>query len=130
MAKSKPKIEQYHLHKDQPEKLQFEIYSLSDYLAKNVGHTDKPHIHSFYQIIWFTKGKGKHFVDFNEFEASNNKMFFISKNSQVMRFHLFIKVDVAFEPGLEFRNAFGFVHDCHLEGSIFNHAENFVGQTN
>lgn len=80
MAKSKPKIEQYHLHKDQPEKLQFEIYSLSDYLAKNVGHTDKPHIHSFYQIIWFTKGKGKHFVDFNEFEASNNKMFFISKN--------------------------------------------------
>ena len=80
MAKSKPKIEQYHLHKDQPEKLQFEIYSLSDYLTKNIGHTEKPHIHSFYQIIWFTKGNGKHFVDFNEFEASTNKMFFISKN--------------------------------------------------
>ncbi|MBS1737919.1 MAG: helix-turn-helix domain-containing protein [Bacteroidetes bacterium] len=80
MAKSKPKIEQYHLHKDQPEKLQFEIHSLSDYLTKNIGHTDKPHIHSFYQIIWFTKGNGKHFVDFNEFEASTNKIFFISKN--------------------------------------------------
>lgn len=80
MAKSKPKIEQYHLHKDQPEKLQFEIYSLSDYLTKNIGHTEKPHIHSFYQIIWFTNGKGKHFVDFNEFEVSANRMFFISKN--------------------------------------------------
>ncbi len=80
LTKSKTKIEQYHLHKDQPEKLQFEIYSLNDYLTKNIGHTEKPHIHSFYQIIWFTKGKGKHFVDFNEFEASDNKMFFISKN--------------------------------------------------
>ncbi|MBC5839768.1 AraC family transcriptional regulator [Flavobacterium muglaense] len=80
MAKNKPKIEQYHLHKDQPEKLQFEIYSLSDYLTKNKGHTEKPHIHSFYQIIWFTKGNGMHFVDFNEFKASTNKIFFISKN--------------------------------------------------
>jgi AraC family transcriptional regulator, transcriptional activator of pobA len=79
-TKSKLKIEQYHLHKDHPEKLQFEIYSLHDYLIKNVGHTEKPHIHSFYQIIWFTKGKGKHFVDFNEYEVSENKMFFISKN--------------------------------------------------
>jgi hypothetical protein len=32
-TKNKPKIEHYHLHKDQPEKLQFEIYSLSEYLA-------------------------------------------------------------------------------------------------
>lgn len=80
MRKSKPKIEQYHLHKDQPEKLQFEIYSLNDYLTKNKGHIEKPHIHSFYQIIWFTKGNGKHFVDFNEFVASTNKIFFISKN--------------------------------------------------
>lgn len=80
LTKSKPKIEQYHLHKDQPEKLQFEIYSLNEYLTKNKGHTEKPHIHSFYQIIWFTQGKGIHFVDFNGFEASPNKMFFISKN--------------------------------------------------
>jgi len=80
MRKSKPKIEQYHLHKDQPERLQFEIYSLHDYLTKNKGHIEKPHIHSFYQIIWFTKGNGKHFVDFNEFVASTNKIFFISKN--------------------------------------------------
>ena len=80
MTKSKSKIEQYHLHKDQPERLQFEIYSLNDYLTKNKGHIEKPHIHSFYQIIWFTKGNGKHFVDFNEFVASTNKIFFISKN--------------------------------------------------
>ncbi len=92
LTKIKTKIEQYHLHKDQPEKLQFEIYSLQDYLSKNIGHTEKPHIHSFYQIIWFTKGKGKHFVDFNAFEASANKMFFISKN-QIHYFDNHIKYE-------------------------------------
>jgi AraC-like DNA-binding protein len=37
-------------------------------------------MHSFYQIIWFTKGHGKHFVDFNDFKVSANTIFFISKN--------------------------------------------------
>lgn len=78
--KDKPIIEEYHLHKDQPEKLQFEIFSLNEYLKNSIGLANNPHIHSFYQIIWFTKGDGKHFVDFNEFEVSANKMFFISKN--------------------------------------------------
>ena len=80
MKKNKTKIEEYHLHKDQPEKLQFDIFSLNEYLKDSIGLVNKPHIHSFYQIIWFTKGYGKHFVDFNEFEVSANKMFFISKN--------------------------------------------------
>lgn len=80
LVQKKSDIEQYHLHKGQPERLQFEIYALQEYLTKNTSHTEKPHIHSFYQIIWFTEGNGKHFVDFNAYEASPNKMFFISKN--------------------------------------------------
>lgn len=80
MTKSKTKIERYHLHKDQPEKLQFDIYPLFDYLTKNSIHASKPHIHSFYQIIWFAKGQGKHFVDFNAFEVTPNSFFLISKD--------------------------------------------------
>jgi len=73
------KIEQYHLHKDQPEKIQFELYSLDEYLKESDSCANEPHIHSFYQIIWFTKGKGKHFVDFNEYDFSENTIFFIPK---------------------------------------------------
>jgi AraC-like DNA-binding protein len=80
LTKSKTKIELYHLHKDQPEKLQFDIYPLFDYLTKNSKHASKPHIHSFYQIIWFAKGQGKHFVDFNKFEVTPNSFFLISKD--------------------------------------------------
>lgn len=76
----RPKIEQFHLHKDQPKKLQFELFSLNEYLSKDTAHTRQPHIHSFYQIIWFTHGTGKHFVDFDKFNVSPNTIFFISKN--------------------------------------------------
>jgi len=72
-------IQHYHLHKDSPEKLQFEIYSLRDYLKRHAEHTQKSHVHSFYQIIWFMSGKGKHRVDFNSYDVGDNTIFFVSK---------------------------------------------------
>ncbi|MCC8146842.1 MAG: AraC family transcriptional regulator [Bacteroidales bacterium] len=75
----KTKIQKYHLHENEPDKLQFEIYPLNDYLISSGAHTQKPHVHSFYQIIWFMSGKGKHYVDFNEYEVDENTIFFISK---------------------------------------------------
>ncbi len=72
-------IKKYHLHKDEPNKLQFEIFSLKDYLIQKAHNTQKPHVHSFYQIIWFMKGTGKHFVDFNAYDIEDNSLFFISK---------------------------------------------------
>jgi len=72
-------IQKYHLHKNEPDKLQFEIYSLKDYLDESGDHAQEPHIHSFYQIIWFMSGEGKHSVDFNEYQVITNTIFFISK---------------------------------------------------
>lgn len=79
LAVNKNEIQKYHLHKDEPGKLQFEIYPLKEYLAESGKHSQKPHIHTFYQIIWFTSGKGTHSVDFNGYEVSENTLFFISK---------------------------------------------------
>lgn len=70
----------YHLHKEQPEKLQFEIHDLNSYLAKNSGHTSIPHAHTFHQILWFFKGKGEHFVDFTSYNVVDNSVFFIAKD--------------------------------------------------
>lgn len=74
------KISEYHLHKDFPEKRQFEVFSLKEYLKKNNPHTIKPHIHSFYQVLWFHKGQGTHFVDFKEYAVNPDTLFFIGKN--------------------------------------------------
>jgi len=40
----------------------------------------RPHIHSFYQLIWFRKGGGRHVVDFRERNVADNAVFFIAKN--------------------------------------------------
>lgn len=74
------KISEYHLHKDLPEKRQFEVFSLKEYLKKNSPDTIRPHIHSFYQVLWFYKGEGAHFVDFKKYEVHPNTLFFIGKN--------------------------------------------------
>jgi AraC-like DNA-binding protein len=77
---TKSEIEVYHLHKDQPERRQFEIFSLKEYIEDNFEKSSTPHVHSFYQIIWFTKGQGNHFVDFRKHEAKPNTIFFINKD--------------------------------------------------
>jgi AraC family transcriptional activator of pobA len=73
-------IEKYHFLLDEPSKRQFDIYNLADYYQDNSTHSALPHTHSFYQIIWFQSKNGKHFVDFNDFEIQENRLFFISKN--------------------------------------------------
>ena len=72
-------ITEYHLNRHQPGKPQFAIYDMEDYLSKHQGNAAKPHIHSYYQIIWFKAGTGKHFVDFKEYEVFENAIFFIAK---------------------------------------------------
>lgn len=76
----KDTISEYHLDSDSPSKLQFEIHALKDLIRDHKEDMAKPHIHSFYQIIWFKSGSGKHFVDFHEYDVSENTIFFIAKN--------------------------------------------------
>ncbi len=80
MDKNTVKIEQYHLHKGHPEKLQFEVYNLKDYLETSGVHAQLPHSHSFYQILWVYNEGGVHFIDFDAHPVKANSIFFISKN--------------------------------------------------
>ncbi len=120
MTKQKIKIEEYHLHKDQPEKRQFEIFSLREYLADNLQKSRTPHIHSFYQIIWFVNGKGNHFVDLNKYEVNPNTIFFINKN----QVHYFDKSKNYEGVLLHFNESFLVQHandiDIFLNYDIFN----------
>lgn len=74
------KIEQYHLHKLHPQKLQFEVYDLKSYRQKSGTKAAIPHSHSYYQIIWFFKTTGTHTVDFKRYDIKENTILFITKN--------------------------------------------------
>lgn len=63
---------------DSVSQMQFEMTELSRLFAENGSHPYEAHIHSFYQIIWFRKGTGMHYVDFKEYPVADNTMFFIS----------------------------------------------------
>lgn len=103
--KEKEAINEYHLYADFPDKMQFEIRSLSDFIQEHREDIAKPHIHSFYQVIWFKSVTGKHFVDFNEYDVSENTIFFIAKNQ-----------------------VHAFDHNTDYEGFVINFSEDFLVQ--
>ncbi|WP_310993985.1 helix-turn-helix domain-containing protein [Aequorivita marina] len=59
---------------------QLAIHDLNEFISKHEGHTTKPHIHSYFQIIWFKQGNGKHFIDFEAHDVIDNTILFVAKN--------------------------------------------------
>lgn len=72
-------LSKYDLHKNDFSKLHFEVNDAKPYLLKNLDHAVVPHRHSFYQIIWF-KNAGRHYVDYEIINHSENTVFFINTN--------------------------------------------------
>lgn len=68
----------YELEELQPEELQFELMEMPSFFYQTGNAHKEPHIHTFYQIIWFRKGVGKHYVDFKEYPIKDNTLYFIS----------------------------------------------------
>ena len=42
------------------------------------GQPDEPHRHNYYIVLVVQKARGKHIIDFNEFDLSGNQMYFVS----------------------------------------------------
>lgn len=78
--KKKIFVEEFHLHQHQPDKAQFVVHDLQGYLSNHGAGTTSPHIHSYYQIIWFQRGSGTHFIDFLGHQVKDSTLFFIAKN--------------------------------------------------
>lgn len=80
MKKTTQIVTQYHLHKEHPEKLQFDIHDLETYLNKSGYDAQIAHSHSFYQILWIFNEGGQHYIDFDAYPVKENSLFFIAKN--------------------------------------------------
>ncbi|HEV7378847.1 MAG TPA: helix-turn-helix transcriptional regulator [Dyadobacter sp.] len=75
------------------------ISRLSDYLIEHQNLVF-PHRHSFYHLVFFTKGSGSHTIDFQSFPVKNNQIYFMA-------------------PGQ--------VHAWHFEGEMEGFVVNFSG---
>lgn len=73
-------IVSYNLHEasGHADDLPFVVLEMSSFFQENGEKPFLPHIHGFYQIIWFKKGEGIHYVDFKEYPVAQDTLFFIS----------------------------------------------------
>lgn len=120
--KDRRKIEQYHLHKAYPGRLQFQVYDLKEYRQKNPEKAAIPHSHSYYQIIWFFNEGGTHTIDFQSHSIKENSIFFTHKD-QTHSFDDNLEVEGWL---IHFNESF-FTHsdvDIFLKYNIFNVEQN------
>jgi AraC family transcriptional activator of pobA len=54
------------------------IDHMPDFLLRDDFDDTSPHIHYFYEILWFHEGTGRHTVDFHEYDVRPNTIFFLS----------------------------------------------------
>ena len=64
---------------DNPSGVGMELYRMPEFFQQLKGmETDIMHLHGFYEIIWFQKGSGTHYVDFNQYAIAPGTIIFIS----------------------------------------------------
>lgn len=62
------------------------------YLQQHYDNLHKPHRHSFYHLVLFTKGKGSHTIDFEKFSIAPYQIYFMAPG-QVHSWHFNSEVD-------------------------------------
>jgi len=68
------------------------IERFASYLEKHYSHLHRPHRHSFYHLVLFTKGKGSHTIDFETFSVKPYQIYFMAPG-QVHSWHFDGEVD-------------------------------------
>ncbi len=84
------KIPDISFEKPQKDKIEFEIFTLSSLFLRHdkLPHPlDKPHRVNFYTILFITKGKGNHFIDFQSHPYVEKTILFTSKG-QIQAFEI------------------------------------------
>lgn len=71
-------VKRYRIEKNAHSGLELEIHYMPDFFREGGCGAMPPHVHEFYQIIWFRRGQGRHHVDFVDYPVSDNTIFFIA----------------------------------------------------
>jgi len=58
--------------------INFRIERIEDIYDRRNGEADEPHRHNYYTVILTKTAKGRHIIDFNEYEMSDKQLHFVS----------------------------------------------------
>lgn len=68
----------YNVVCDTPKGTPLTVEYMPDMLHNSNIDDSKPHVHTFYEILWFKEGEGTYTIDFQEYNVTPNTIFFIS----------------------------------------------------
>ncbi|MDF1864663.1 MAG: helix-turn-helix transcriptional regulator [Saprospiraceae bacterium] len=72
------KIKTYKAVHPEKHSLSFDIKKMETIYEKTKGQADEPHRHDYFIILFVKSAKGKHIIDFNEFDLADRQIWFIS----------------------------------------------------
>ncbi|MDF1697888.1 MAG: helix-turn-helix transcriptional regulator [Saprospiraceae bacterium] len=100
----------------------FEIKRMEEIYELMKGKPDDPHRHDYYIVLIVKKAKGKHIIDFNEFDLSGNQLYFVSPG----QVHQIIEEEQSFGYAITFSQqflAFNYIEESFVK-SLFLFQEN------
>lgn len=72
------KVASYSIQENVHSGLELELHFMPKFFHENGCGSMPPHIHEFYQIIWYRRGRGTHRVDFVDYPFTDNTIFFVA----------------------------------------------------
>ena len=98
--------------------LTFSIKRMEDLYDKFGGQPDEPHRHSYFTVLLIQTAKGKHIIDFNEFDLAAFQVYFISPEQvhQLLETEKSFGFALTFSPQFMIENGIEncFIEDLHL----------------
>ncbi|MDV3462904.1 AraC family transcriptional regulator [Elizabethkingia miricola] len=73
-----PLLKSCDIQKRDNQKNNFAVHNLSELVKEDLYIPKIPHKHSFFQILYVSRGAGIHYVDFQEWEIEDGTIFFLS----------------------------------------------------
>ncbi|WDP91826.1 MAG: helix-turn-helix domain-containing protein [Desulfobacter sp.] len=74
-------IPQVAFHKPKKDRFEFEVLPFEHFFSRKIKPdfpVDRPHRLEFYQLLYITKGEGRHYIDFKPYEFSPGSLLFVS----------------------------------------------------
>lgn len=97
----------------------FRIEHMPDFFGNNEVDDCSPHVHSFYEILWFQEGYGHHTVDFMDYEVKPGTIFFLSPG-QVHNFDTICQAaDAKGYRGVAIKMCTNFMRDEECASNLF-----------
>ncbi|MEM6319075.1 MAG: helix-turn-helix transcriptional regulator [Bacteroidota bacterium] len=96
----------------------FDIKRMEDVYEKTNGQADEPHRHDYYTILVVKQAKGKHLIDFHEFQLAPQQVYFVSPDQvhQIVEYEKSYGCVLTFSPQFMVENGIErcFIEDLHL----------------